>query len=64
MDNIDLAVFASVILISGICMYIFEEKKNRIKRKKKFDEDVEIGLKKINYGYCKLVGDQNISDTK
>ena len=36
MDNMDLIVFASVIIISGLCMYIFEEnKKNRIKKKKK-----------------------------
>ena len=36
MDNMDLIVFASVIIISGLCMYIFEEnKKIRIKKKKK-----------------------------
>ena len=58
MNNIDLAVFAIGIVISGVCMYIFEEeKKNRIKRKKQFNEDVEKGLKRINYGYRKLLED-------
>ena len=54
MDNMDLIVFASVIIISGLCMYIFEEnKKKRIKRKKKFDEDVEKGLKNLSDGFIK-----------
>ena len=65
MDNMDLVLFASVIIISGICMYIFEEnKKVRIKRKKKFNEDVEKGLIRLNYGCCKFVGHQVVPDTK
>ena len=55
MDNMDLLVFASVIIISSLCMYIFEEnKKDRKKRKKKFDEDVEIGLNKLKNGCSKF----------
>ena len=65
MDNMDLIVFASVIIISGLCMYIFEEnKKIRIKKKKKFDEDVEKGLKRLNYGCRKFVREQDVSSTK
>ena len=54
MDNIDLLVFASVIMLSGL-YYIFEEKKKyRKKRKKKFNEDVEIGLNKLKNGCSKF----------
>ena len=65
MDNMDLIVFASVIVISGLCMYIFEEnKKIRIKRKKKFDEDVEIGLKILKNGCSKFDKDKVVFNTK
>ena len=65
MDNMDLIVFASVIIISGLCMYIFEEKKKiRIKRKKKFDEDVETGLKIIKNGCSKFNENKVVFDTK
>ena len=61
----DLIVFASVLIVSGLCMYMFEEKKkNRIKRKKKFDEDVEKGLENLNYGCRKFVGSEVATDRK
>ena len=65
MDNMDLIVFASVIILSGLCMYIFEEKKKfRIKRKKKFDEDVEKGLKILNNGCRKFARSEVATDRK
>ena len=65
MDNIDLVVFASVIIVSGLCMYIFEEnKKIRIKKKKKIDEDVEKGLRNLNYGCRKFVRSEVTTDRK
>ena len=67
MDNMDLVLFASVIIISGLCMYIFEEKKKiRIKRKKKFDEDVETGVKILKNGCSKFNKDrvEVVFDTK
>ena len=61
----DLVIFASVIMISGLCFYIFEEnKKIRIKRKKKFDEDVEIGLKILKNECSKYDKDKVVFSTK
>ena len=65
MDNMDLVLLASVIIISGLCMYIFEEKKKiRIKRKKKFDEDVESGLKILKNECSKFNKDGVVFNTK
>ena len=61
----DLVIFASVIMISGLCFYIFEEnKKIRKKRKKKFDEDVEIGLKILKNECSKFDKDKVVFSTK
>ena len=65
MDNMDLVIFASVLMISGLCLYIFEEnKKIRKKRKKKFDEDVEIGLKILKNECSKYDKDKVVFSTK
>ena len=61
----DLVIFASVLMISGLCLYIFEEnKKIRKKRKKKFDEDVEIGLKILKNECSKYDKDKVVFSTK
>ena len=61
----DLVIFASVLMISGLCLYIFEEnKKIRKKRKKKFDEDVEIGLKILKNECSKFDKDKDVFSTK